>query len=140
MIRERYGRNLRRAVGASGGPYGYTLATWTTGGVLVNAQGIPDMFDALMFMVGAVLAFALVGVLAFGGMSVRSKEEPNNAALWGNFRFLSVGLAIGAAALVAHLVHNSLAWPLTAFLSTAVYLLVLGAELAAADRRDLKQE
>lgn len=138
MFRGYYGRNLRTAIGVSGGPYGYTLATWTTGAVLVHKDGLPNTLDALLFMAGAVFAFALVGTIAFGGINARFREEPRQSALWGNFHFLSVGLAICAAALLAHLVRGVFAWPLTSCASTAVYLLVLGAELAMADERDLK--
>lgn len=94
--------------------------------------------DALLFMAGAVFAFALVGTIAFGGINARFREEPREAALWGNFHFLSVGLAIGAAALLSHYVRGDFAWPLTSFASTLFYLLALAAELALADERNLK--
>jgi hypothetical protein len=139
MLKGRYGRNLRTAIGVSGGPYGYTLSTWTTGSVLINSNGIPSTLDALMFMVGAVVAFALVGTIAFGGISARFREEPRESALWGNFHFLSVGLAIGAAALLAHYLHGRIAWPVASFFSTIAYLVALGVELTAADERDLEQ-
>ena len=127
-----YRKNLRAAVGSSAGPYGYTLATWTTGAVLTNARGIPDTLAALAFMAGAVLGFAFVGVLAFGGLTKHFDRERGQDLLWGSFHFFSVGLAIGTAALVAYYVKSFIAWPLAAFLSTAVYLLVLGAESTAA--------
>lgn len=140
MVRDYYVRNLRTAVGASGGPYGYTLTTWTTGAVLVGVRGLPSTFDALAFMAGAVLGFAVVGTAAFGGVAARFEEPPRRSALWGNFHVLSVGLAILAASLVAHQVRGGFAWPATSFFSTVVYLLVLGAELAAADERGPSQE
>jgi hypothetical protein len=132
MILNHYRKNLRTAVGSSAGPYGYTLATWTTGAVLTNARGIPDALAALTFMGGAVLGFAVVGALAFGGVTKHFDREQSQALLWGSFHFFSVGFAIGVAALVAHYVQSSVAWPLAAFLSTIVYLLVLGAESTAA--------
>lgn len=127
-----YRKNLRAAVGSSAGPYGYTLATWTTGAVLMNARGVPDTVAALTFMAGAVLGFAFVSVLAFGGLTKHVDREQGQALLWGSFHFFSVGLAIGAAALVVYYVQSFIAWPLAAFLSTSVYLLVLGAESTAA--------
>ncbi len=139
MILNHYRKNLRAAVGSSAGPYGYTLATWTTGAVVTNARGIPDSLAALAFMAGAVLGFAFVGVLAFGSVTRHFDQERGESLLWGSFHFFSVGLAIGAATLVAYYVKNFLAWPLAAFLSTAIYLLVLGAESTAAytwDHRD----
>lgn len=98
-----YREHLRTAVGSSAAPYDYTLATWTTGAVLTHAYGLPTTIEALLFMLGAVLALALVGAAAFGGMGTRFAHAPREAALWGSFHFLSVGSAIGAAALVSYL-------------------------------------
>jgi hypothetical protein len=135
-----YRKNLRAAVGSSAGPYGYTLATWTTGAVLMNARGVPDTVAALAFMAGAVLGFAFVGVLAFGGLTKHFDRERGQALLWGSFHFFSVGLAIGTAALVAYYVQSFIAWPLAAFLSTTVYFLILGAESTAAYTWDHRKE
>ena len=140
MFRNRYGRNLRTTVGASAAPYGYTLTIWTTGAVLVHARGLPDTLDALMFMAGAVIAFGLIGSLAFGGINRSFREQPRRSALWGNFHFFSVGAAIGTAALIARYIDNDAAWSLTSFLGTTSYLLVLGIEFAIADERDPAEE
>ncbi len=132
-----YREHLRTAVGSSAAPYGYTLATWTTGAVLTHAYGVPTAVDALLFMAGAVLAFASVGAMAFGGMTTRFANAPRQAALWGSFHFLSVGGAIGAAALVSYVLTGSVGWLVAPFASTVTYLLVLGAQFSVADERDL---
>lgn len=131
-----YREHLRTAVGSSAAPYGYTLATWTTGAVLTHAYGVPTALVALLFMAGAVLAFAAVGVVAFGGVSTRFAHAPRQAALWGSFHFLSVGGAIGAAALVTYLLTRGVGWLAAPFAATVTYLLVLGAQFAVADERD----
>lgn len=132
-MRNYYRRRLRTMVGSSAAPYGYTLATWTSGAVLTNARGIPDVLAALMFMVGAVLGFAFVGTLAFGGVTKHFDREQGEAPLiWGSFHFFSVGLAIGVAALVAQYTESFIAWPLGSFVATVTYLLVAGAESAVA--------
>ena len=91
-------------------------------------------------MAGSVLGFAFVGVLAFGGLTKHFDRERGQALLWGSFHFFSVGLAIGAAALVAYSVQGFLAWLLAAFLSTSVYLLVLGAESTAVFAWDHRED
>lgn len=133
MLRDRYRKNLCTAIGSSAAPYGYTLTTWTTGAVLTNAGGIPNALDALLFMVGAVSGFAVVGTLAFGGVTKHYVTGSREAALWGAFHFPSVGLAIVAAWLVTGVIQNQLVWPLGAFASTIIYLLVLGVETALTD-------
>ncbi len=120
-------------MGASAAPYGFTLSTWTTGAVLTHAQGIPDALDALLFLVGAVLGFAVVGAIAFGGVTRnldREAEEPR--PLWTSLHFPSVALAIGAASLVAWALRGELAWIVGPFCATVAYLLALAAEGIAA--------
>ena len=130
MVLNHYRQRLRITLGSSAAPYGYTLATWTTGAVLTHAHGIPDALAALTFMFGAVLGFAFVGALAFGGVTRHlDRDHSETPLVWGSFHFLSVAVAIGAAMLVTYLVESFfLAWPLGGFLSTATYLLVAGAE------------
>jgi hypothetical protein len=108
VVLARYRSALRATVAASAAPYGYTLTIWTSGAVLSHAGGIPSTAEALLFLVGAVAAYALVGGLAFGG------------------------LAIVAASLVAELVSGVPAWPLGAFLATTLYLFGSASQLAVA--------
>ena len=92
-----YRSDLRSVIGSSATAYGYTLTVWSTGMVLSYAYGSPSPPLIFSFFGGAVLAFALVGVLAFGGVSAEFGGAPNRVQLWGSFHFLSVGLAVGAA-------------------------------------------
>ncbi len=133
MLLNHYRNRLRVTLGSSAAPYGYTLATWTSGAILTNARGIPNGAAALTFMVGAVLGFAFVGALAFGGVARHFDRDHGEASLvWGSFHFLSVAAAIGGAWLVSYFVQSFLSWPLGGFVATSVYLLVAGAEVTAA--------
>jgi hypothetical protein len=117
-----YRAALRATVAASAGPYGYTLTIWTSGAILAHARGIPDAGDALLFAAGAVAAYALVGGLAFGGFHAQITRASRRAVAWGGLHFFSVGIAIGAAALIARLVGGLAVWPLGGFCATAGYL------------------
>jgi hypothetical protein len=131
--RSRYREDLRSVVGSSASAYGYTLTVWSTGMVLSHAYGPPNPPEVFSFFCGAVLAFALVGVLAFGGVTVEFGGESSRVRLWGSFRFVSVGAAVGVAWFASTHTPGFPGWPLGAFLATATYLLVVGAENAAAD-------
>jgi hypothetical protein len=80
-LRAAYRPALRAAVAASAAPYGYTLTIWTSGAVLSHTRGIPSAVEALLFLVGAVAAFALVGGLAVGGRPQRLAPEPAHAVI-----------------------------------------------------------
>jgi hypothetical protein len=128
-MRDRYRHGLRKAVGTSAGPYGYTLTVWTTGAVLIHARGVPTTGEALLFMVGAVLAFSMVGAAAFRtNPSVRGRAT-SHPVLWGSFHFVPVAASIGAASIVAHFVQGSTAWPFGGFAATAIYLTFVAAQI-----------
>lgn len=128
-----YRQAARQAVSMSIAAYGYTLTVWTSGAVLAHARGIPSTADALLFMVGAVAGFALVGFAAFGTLTARVRVDAQQPALWGGFHVLSIGVAIGGATLIAHLLQNRGAWPLGGFAATTSFLVVLAAQLALAN-------
>ena len=128
----RYRPALRATIAASAAPYGYTLTVWTSGAVLSHARGIPSAVEALLFLGGAVAAYALVAAVALRGSQERLVPEPATAAVWGGLHLFAVSLAIGATTVIAHLVHNVAAWPLVGFLATALYLTVSSGQLAIA--------
>ena len=61
--------------------------------------------------------------------------ESNRVQLWSSFRFLSVGLAVEAAWFLSTHAPSLPGWPLGAFVATITYLVAVGAENTAADRR-----
>ncbi len=128
-LRNRYRHGLRKAVGASAGPYGYTLAVWTTGAVLIHARGVPTTLKALLFMFGAVAAFAVIGALAFRVNPAIRATAVSHPVLWGSFHFVPVATSIGAASLVAHFVQGAAAWPLAGFTATSIYLTFVAAQI-----------
>jgi hypothetical protein len=128
-----YRPGLRSVVGASATAYGYTLTVGPTSMLLTGAYGPPKPVEVLLFCGGAILAFALVGALAFGGVSGHFGDHPKKIQLWGSFHFLSGGFAVGVAYLVGAFVPSEMGWPVGAFAATATYLMVVGLENAAAD-------
>ena len=129
----RYRSDLRNVVGSSASAYGYTLTIWSTGMVLSHSYGPPSPPLVFSFFLGAVVGFAVVGTLAFGGVTVEFGAESSHIQLWGSFRFLSVGLAVGAAWFTSAHVPSVPGWPLGAFVATGSYLVVVGAENTAAN-------
>ena len=129
----RYRSDLRNVVGSSASAYGYTLTIWSTGMVLSHAYGPPTPPLVFSFFLGAVLAFAAVGIGAFGGVTVEFGVEPSHVQLWGSFRFLSVGVAVGVAWLASAYAPSLQGWPLGGFVATASYLVMVGAENTAAN-------
>jgi hypothetical protein len=137
---DRYRRALQGAVAASAAPYGYTLTIWTSGAVLAHRRGIPSAAGALLFMVGAVLGFAVVGLAAYGGIGPMRPADPAPYLLWQALHFVPVGAAIAAAALVGRIVDSAAAWLLGGLLGTTLYLCGVGLQLVLGRRRRLPEQ
>ena len=99
-----------------------------------HARGIPTAWEALLFLAGAVLGFGVTAALAYGRPSeILAPREHGSVRLWGGFHLVSVGLAIGSAALVTSLVRSPVAWLIVGFVATLVYLVVIAAQFTLAD-------
>jgi hypothetical protein len=70
--------------------------------------------------------------VAFGRLTARVGVGAPQPALWASLHFLSIGVAIGTATLIAHLLEDRGAWPLGGFAATTSYLIMLAAQLALA--------
>ena len=129
-----YRRGLRRVVGRSSVPYGYTAVTWTSGGMLIDTHGPPTFAGSLMFLAGAILGFS--AVTALGG----EDGEGRDGATQRHRRRLALtsgAAAIGGlclAGLVAHDVDGQAAYFLVALVSTTVYFLIAALGMASIDR------
>jgi hypothetical protein len=134
MRGDRYRDALGETVIASAFPYGYTLTIWTSGAVLAHARGLPTTVDAFLFVGGALIAYVVVATIAFSGFHGRRLRRLDVFSLWEAFHLLSIGVTIGAAAVVAHLVHSLAAWPLDGFLATALYLTLSAFQVALVER------
>lgn len=68
-----------------------------------------------------MLAFATVGISAFGSVKSHLTRDQGRELLWRSAQIFSVGFSAGAAALVSYYVEGFLAWPLTGCLMTAIF-------------------
>ncbi len=121
-----YRRGLRTPIAAAAAPYGYTLTIWTSGAVIAHERGIPSAVGAILFAVGGLAGFALVGLLAYGGLGRRAAPAPAAFSVWHGLHVVGVGAGIGLAVAAAAVVDGDGAWALGGFLATAVYLLAAG--------------
>jgi hypothetical protein len=106
-----YRSDLHNVIGASASAYGYTLTVWSTASVLTHAYALPSPPEVFSFFLGAVLGFALVGIVAFGGVTAQFGGESRRVRLWGSFRFVSVAVAVGEAWSLSSHVSSMLRWP-----------------------------
>ncbi len=72
-------------------PYGFTLATFTAGGVTIYYHAAPHPLEILLFLVGAFLGYAALGVLT---LSLHTVLTPTGIAMRGWQMLHVVPLAI----------------------------------------------
>jgi hypothetical protein len=131
-----YRGHLQSTVATAAAPYGYTLTIWTSGAVATHDRGVPTAWEALLLLAGAVIGFGLVAAVAYGRPSgLFAVDAPAAVRLWGAFHLISVGLAIGASALVVSIIDSPIDWLLVGLVATVTYLAVVAAQFTIADER-----
>ncbi len=129
------GPALAAVLRGSAVPYGYTLTVLASHSMLANQHGGPDVAEILVFVVGAMLGFAMLGLIAQARprRALRTGQEDMIHA--GMFHVFAIGAAFGASALIA-LIPGLLAWGLGAFAATVLYLSITSIEITVAQRVD----
>jgi hypothetical protein len=63
----RYRDGLTRTLVGAAIPYGYTLVVWSSGSVVGERHGPPDLWEIVLFFAGASAAYALLRLAVRGG-------------------------------------------------------------------------
>ncbi len=128
-----YKRGLRFSAVGNSAAYGYSVTITASFGLL-TMRGTLGVGQILTFVVGAVLAVALVEAVASGGFRHEMEEEPSSImALGSSISVFSVGSALGLVFLADSLVGGFAVWPLGSFLATVSYLSIYALEISVAD-------
>jgi hypothetical protein len=59
----------RPIVAASAASYGCTITLWSTGAIVIRADGLPRLAEVFPFAAGALCGFGLMGLLARGALT-----------------------------------------------------------------------
>lgn len=131
---DNYLRGLRSSSIGNSAAYGYSVTITATFGVLGTTRGTPRVAEIPAFVVGAVLAVAVVNAVASGGFRHEVDEEPSSIrALGSSLSIFSVGGALGLVFVAERLSGDFSVWPVGSFLATLAYLFAFALEIAVAD-------
>ncbi|HUA45779.1 MAG TPA: hypothetical protein VMA77_11155 [Solirubrobacteraceae bacterium] len=123
--------SLATVVPASATPYGYTLAIWSCGALLLRSHGTPSVADTLMFVAGAIAGFNLLGVIAIGAIGrARPIERRQDRVLAGVLDWVALGAVVAAVFAISRM-HGWAPWLLGPVTATILYLLIATLQLAA---------
>ena len=126
---------LATVVRGSAVPYGYTLTVLSSHSIISHGHGPPTTFDILLFVIGAMAAFAALALLSqrFAPRSLPTSR--GDVVKAGMIHVFAIGAAFGATVLI-DLIPGVIAWPLAAFVATALYLSIASLEIDLAHRFD----
>lgn len=127
-----YHSALRLTLRTTAAAYGYTLTISTTAAVLLTVHGTPRTGDLFLFVTGGLVAFAALEAL-LAVVSPRKQPVEQVFSFVGTRNIVSVPGALGAGTGLAHAIGAELAWLLAPLGATAVYMVLVAAQLTIAD-------
>lgn len=134
------GAALSTLLVASAAPYGYTLAVWGSGAVLLHSHGVPDVGEVFLFVAGAIAGFNLLGLLVEDAIDTTMPiDRRGDRLLAGVLDWIAVGAVIGAVSLLAE-IHGWVPWLVAPLVATVLYLLIASLQLTALAIRCFRKE
>ena len=128
-------RGMRTSIKSNSAPYGYSVTITASFGALNAVAGAPGVAEVFLFLAGAAVAFTGVEITATKAFQIAEASEPAEVVFLGtSFNLFSIAAGVGAATLVGWLLSGWPAWLVGALAATLVYLLVVGLEMALAER------
>jgi uncharacterized membrane protein SirB2 len=128
----RYGwrSSLATIIPATAAPYGYTLAIWSCGAVLLRSHGTPSFADTLLFVAGAIAGFNLLGLLAIGVLGhARPIDRRQDRVVAGVLDWVALGAVVAAVFAISG-IPGWAPWLLGPFTATVLYLVIASLQLA----------
>ena len=117
-------------------PYGFTLATFTSGGLTTHFQGsAPDPWDILLFLAGAFTGYAVMAAVTTG-LRLRVHPRPIPMNSWQMVHVVPLGVVFLLALASGYFVAFPVAWFTSGAALTLGYLGALSWVIVFMRRRD----
>jgi|1186.fasta_scaffold429587_2 hypothetical protein len=118
----RYRDGLTTTLAGAAIPYGYTLVVWSTGSVVAERHGRPDLWEIALFFAGASAAYALLHLVVCGGdVHLEHWASRQHIVAMSAVQGSAVAVAVATAAAAARLAA-SWPWFIAPFAATVAYL------------------
>ena len=120
---------------ASAAPYGYTLAIWSSGALLIRSHGVPSTGDVCIFVAGAITGFNVLALVVVDTLEgIVSIDRRRDRLLAGVLDWVALGVVVGAMSLLSE-IRGWSPWLFVPFVATVLYLLIASFQLALFARR-----
>ena len=125
---------LRSVMVGESKAYGFTIAFWGSGTLLVSLKGMPSLTEALMFGFGSVLGFGILAVFAFKGVRETAKEEEVELLVLSTIHYIAALVPVVISYGIGLYIENSLAFLLAGMNISIFYNLLMAVEKAVAEQ------
>jgi hypothetical protein len=112
---------LRSILTGESRAYGFTIAFWGSGAMLINVHGVPELFEALLYGFGAVLGFGILAVIAFRSALAKPETSDSNLLVLSSIHYIASLLPMVIAYLISKNFSSLYAFLITGFEVTLVY-------------------
>lgn len=113
--------------------YGFTIAFWGSGAMLIAENGLPSLMEALSYGGGAVVGFGLLTLIAYRRALGTPEYEESPVMILGMVHYIGALLPIALAAYFARLV-SPWSFILAGFSASVAYNLGMLAEEALSEK------
>lgn len=94
---------LKNALAEESRAYGFTIAFWGSGALLVKHSGVPDVQQALLYGIGAITGFALLNLYVYRSAFTEPESEGEKLLVLSMIHYFGSLLPIAAAGYLAKL-------------------------------------
>ena len=98
--------HLRSFLAGESRAYGFTIAFWGSGAILVNSFGTPNFIEAVSYGAGAITGFGILALVAFRGISKDLDDGQGTALVLSSIHYLAALLPLIASQLIIEYVSS----------------------------------
>lgn len=94
---------LRSTLAKESRAYGFTIAFWGSGALLIKAHDLPTLLEALSYGAGAIFGFGLLALWAYKRTLGAAEYEENNLLVFSMMHYIGALLPVCATYYIAQL-------------------------------------
>ena len=87
--------------------YGFTIAFWGSGALLINGFGVPNFIEAMSYGLGAVTGFGLLALIAFRSTLATVENSDSTTVVLSMVHYLAALIPVIIASLIVENIENS---------------------------------
>lgn len=131
---------LRAALAEESRAYGFTIAFWGSGAVLINEYGVPQFLEGIAYGAGAVIGFGLITLYAYRNTLGRAEYDDKDLMVLSMVHYIAALIPIAATYAILELTSTVTSFLLSGMSVSIFYNLGMLVEEALAEEAQLLED